>query len=255
MERTRVHRCGARGAALHGTQAPIELHPEMPTGPLNRVADNCAGPAAARLGAAGEVHGRPAPHRSTGTSARRIASRARPDSSDQADANADRSLVHIAFFNRSFYPGHHGDRSAADRSLRGSRPGSRLSRVGGRAARRLPPSTQAARRDRVALGRERCAASRCSARAGRAFDKRRFTGRATNYMTYFASACWPASGSTSPDRGRRAHRSADHRPGGVAGRQAVRRAARDVVPRLFPEVTVLLEDFHSDDDQRRRCSG
>ena len=34
-----------------GHEAEIELHPDMPTGPMNRVADNALGEGAARLGA------------------------------------------------------------------------------------------------------------------------------------------------------------------------------------------------------------
>jgi nucleoside-diphosphate-sugar epimerase len=40
MERTRVIDCAREVLRYTGHDAPIELHPEMPTGPLNRVADN-----------------------------------------------------------------------------------------------------------------------------------------------------------------------------------------------------------------------
>lgn len=40
MERTRVIDAADEVLRYTGHQAPIELHPEMPTGPLNRVADN-----------------------------------------------------------------------------------------------------------------------------------------------------------------------------------------------------------------------
>jgi nucleoside-diphosphate-sugar epimerase len=40
MERTRVIEAVHEVLAYTGHQAEIELHPEMPTGPLNRVADN-----------------------------------------------------------------------------------------------------------------------------------------------------------------------------------------------------------------------
>ena len=40
MERTRVIDAAREVLAYTGHDAPIELHPEMPTGPLNRVADN-----------------------------------------------------------------------------------------------------------------------------------------------------------------------------------------------------------------------
>jgi len=40
MERTRVIECAREVLRYTGHQATIELHPEMPTGPLNRVADN-----------------------------------------------------------------------------------------------------------------------------------------------------------------------------------------------------------------------
>jgi nucleoside-diphosphate-sugar epimerase len=41
MERTRVIDAAREVLRYTGHNAPIELHPEMPTGPLNRVADNC----------------------------------------------------------------------------------------------------------------------------------------------------------------------------------------------------------------------
>ncbi len=40
MERTRVIDAVHAIMRHTGHQAPIELHPEMPTGPMNRVADN-----------------------------------------------------------------------------------------------------------------------------------------------------------------------------------------------------------------------
>jgi UDP-glucose 4-epimerase len=40
MERTRVIDAAREVLRYTGHDAPIELHPEMPTGPLNRVADN-----------------------------------------------------------------------------------------------------------------------------------------------------------------------------------------------------------------------
>jgi nucleoside-diphosphate-sugar epimerase len=40
MERTKVIDCAKEVLRYTGHRAPIELHPEMPTGPLNRVADN-----------------------------------------------------------------------------------------------------------------------------------------------------------------------------------------------------------------------
>ena len=40
MERTKVIECAEEVLRYTGHQAKIELHPEMPTGPLNRVADN-----------------------------------------------------------------------------------------------------------------------------------------------------------------------------------------------------------------------
>lgn len=40
MERTRVIEAVREVLRYSGHEASIELHPEMPTGPLNRVADN-----------------------------------------------------------------------------------------------------------------------------------------------------------------------------------------------------------------------
>lgn len=53
MERTRVIDCAKEVLRYTGHEATIELHPEMPTGPLNRVADNAL--AKRRLGWAPKV--------------------------------------------------------------------------------------------------------------------------------------------------------------------------------------------------------
>jgi colanic acid biosynthesis glycosyl transferase WcaI len=81
--------------------------------------------------------------------------------------------------------------------------------------------------------------------AGTAFDPRRFAGRAANYLTYFVSACLAAL----------RIRDADIVVGmtdppiiGLAARLAARRSRARFVflcEDVFPEVTRLLEDFHS----------
>jgi glycosyltransferase involved in cell wall biosynthesis len=81
--------------------------------------------------------------------------------------------------------------------------------------------------------------------SGTSFDPRRFVGRASNYLSYFASACLAAL------RVRRANvvvAMTDPPIIGLAALFAVRRSAARFVflcEDVFPEVTALLEDFHS----------
>lgn len=80
---------------------------------------------------------------------------------------------------------------------------------------------------------------------GTTFDRRRFAGRALNYLTYFASACAAALRAGRPDV---AVAFSDPPIIGMAALIAARRGGGAFVlvcQDLFPEVTVLLDDFHS----------
>ena len=81
---------------------------------------------------------------------------------------------------------------------------------------------------------------------GTRFDKKRFAGRASNYVTYFASACWAGLRLDRPDV---VVALTDPPIIGLAAWLASKRFGIPLVMSyrdLFPEVTVLLEDFHSD---------
>jgi colanic acid biosynthesis glycosyl transferase WcaI len=82
--------------------------------------------------------------------------------------------------------------------------------------------------------------------AGTKADPRRFVGRATNYMTYFASACLAALRVRDADV---VVAMTDPPIIGLAARLAARRSGAKFVflcEDVFPEVTALLEDFRSD---------
>jgi glycosyltransferase involved in cell wall biosynthesis len=81
---------------------------------------------------------------------------------------------------------------------------------------------------------------------GTRLDKRRFAGRATNYMSYFASACYAGLWLDRPDV---VVALTDPPIIGLAAWMAARRFRAPFVMAfkdLFPEVTSLLPDFHSD---------
>src|SRR5206468_3274357 len=80
---------------------------------------------------------------------------------------------------------------------------------------------------------------------GTRFDKQWFPGRAMNYVSYFLSACWAGLRLDHPDV---VVALTDPPIIGLAGYLAARRARVPLVMSyrdLFPEVTVLLPDFHS----------
>ena len=80
---------------------------------------------------------------------------------------------------------------------------------------------------------------------GTTFNRRRFAGRALNYLTYFASACLSALRVPPPDV---AIALSDPPIVGFAALLASRRSGGRFVlvcQDLFPEVTILLDDFHS----------
>ncbi len=101
MERTRVIDAAREVLRYTGHNAEIELHPEMPTGPLNRVADNSL--ARMLLGWEPKVKFMDGLHQTIDWY---FASKDREAISSNLEREAHRagSTVHVAFFNRSFYP-------------------------------------------------------------------------------------------------------------------------------------------------------
>lgn len=153
--------------------------------------------------------------------------------------------MHIVFFNRSFYP----DGAATGQLLTDlaedlvRQQGWRVTVITGVP---LAPSKPAL----PSLGgwlvqRERYRGVEIRRARGTAFDKRRFAGRAANYLTYFLTACWTGLGIDRPDV---VVAMTDPPIIGLAAWLAARRAGAPFVMAyqdLFPEVTTLLEDFHS----------
>ncbi len=149
--------------------------------------------------------------------------------------------MHVAFFNRSFHP----DETATGQLLTDlcedlvRAHGCRVSVVTGPP---LAPSPGS----QVSFGRSTFRGVEVHRVRGTTFDKSRFTGRATNYMTYFASACWAGLRLDKPDV---VVALTDPPIIGLAAWMAGKRFAAPLVMSyrdLFPEVTVLLNDFHSD---------
>jgi colanic acid biosynthesis glycosyl transferase WcaI len=152
------------------------------------------------------------------------------------------SPVHIALFNRSYYP----DISATGQLLTDlcedlvQHHGCRVSVVTG------PPLLPSGAEPTRAPRRETRHGVEVHRVAGTRLDKSRFTGRATNYMTYFASACVAGLRLDRPDV---VVALTDPPIIGVAAWLASRRFKCPLVMSyrdLFPEVAALLEDFHSD---------
>ncbi|MEQ1895753.1 MAG: glycosyltransferase family 4 protein [Vicinamibacterales bacterium] len=153
--------------------------------------------------------------------------------------------MHIAFFNRSFYP----DTTATGQLLTDlcedlvREHGCRVSVVTG------PPLQSAEGRVPQVHGlvsRETYRGIEIHRVRGTRFDKRRFAGRAANYVSYFLSACWAGQRLPRPDV---VVALTDPPIIGIAAWLAGRRYGAPLVMSyrdLFPEVTVLLEDFHSD---------
>jgi colanic acid biosynthesis glycosyl transferase WcaI len=82
--------------------------------------------------------------------------------------------------------------------------------------------------------------------SGTTFDKRRFIGRAANYVSYFLSASWAGLRLDRPDV---VVALTDPPIIGIGAWAAARKAGAPLVmvfQDLFPEVTALLPDFHSD---------
>lgn len=153
--------------------------------------------------------------------------------------------MHVAFFNRSFYP----DTAATGQLLTDlcedlvRNHGCRVSVVAGVP---LLPSGAAPRVGWRLVGRETYRGVDIFRALGTHFDKMRFAGRASNYITYFVSACWAGLRLDRPDV---VVALTDPPIIGLAALLAARRFRVPLVMSyrdLFPEVTALLPDFHSD---------
>jgi colanic acid biosynthesis glycosyl transferase WcaI len=149
--------------------------------------------------------------------------------------------MHIAFFNRSYYP----DQSATGQLLTDlcedlvRDHGCRVSVVTGPPLLPLPGTT-------APVGRSMRNGVEIHRARGSRYSKDRFIGRATNYMTYFASACYAAVRLDRPDV---VVALTDPPIIGLAAWLAAKRSGAPFVMAfqdLFPEVTALLPDFHSD---------
>src|SRR5262245_9236558 len=153
--------------------------------------------------------------------------------------------MHIAFFNRSFYP----DTTATGQLLTDlcedlvREHGCRVSVVTG------PPllATAAVKKQGWGLFTvDEHKGIKIYRVRGTRFSKDRFAGRATNYMTYFFGACWAGLRLDRPDV---LVALTDPPIVGLAAWMAGKRFRAPLVMSyqdLFPEVTVLLKDFHSD---------
>lgn len=157
--------------------------------------------------------------------------------------------MHVAFFNRSFYP----DTAATGQLLTElceglvAAHGCRVSVVAGVP---LLASNGGGRPVRGLVEHERHRGVDVLRARGTRLSKRRFAGRFTNYVSYFLSACWAGLRLERPDV---VVAQTDPPIIGLAGYLAARRfgvpfvmAYKDV----FPEVARLLEDFQSESVSR-----
>ena len=151
--------------------------------------------------------------------------------------------MHIAFFNRSFYP----DTTATGQLLTDlcedlvRDHGCRVSVVAG-----MPLLPTGEVKARGIVSRERYRGIEILRARGTRFAKERFAGRATNYLTYFLSATYAGFKLDRPDV---VVALTDPPIIGLAAWLAGKRYRAPLVMAfkdLFPEVTVLLQDFHSD---------
>ena len=152
--------------------------------------------------------------------------------------------MHVAFFNRSFYP----DTTATSQLLTDlcedlvREHGCRVSVVAGMP---LLPSTAGAHA-RGVLTRETHHGIEILRARGTRFPKKRIAGRVANYLTYFMSACYAGLRLDRPDI---VVALTDPPIIGLAAWLSGRRFGAPLVMAfkdLFPEVTVLIDDFHSD---------
>jgi len=154
--------------------------------------------------------------------------------------------VHVVFFNRSFYPD-----GAATGQLLTDLAGDLVQQHGWRvtviSGVPLVPSHPALPSlGGWLIGREDYKGVAIRRARGTHFDKRRFAGRAANYLSYFLTACWAGLRVDRPDI---VVAMTDPPIIGLAAWLASKRAGAPLVMAyqdLFPEVTALLEDFHSD---------
>ena len=153
--------------------------------------------------------------------------------------------MHIAFFNRSYYP----DQSATGQLLTDLCEdlvrvhGCRVSVVAGPT---LLPTAGTHADVRGLVAREEHNGVQIFRAAGTRFNKDRFAGRATNYVSYFASATWAGLRLDKPDV---VVALTDPPIIGLAAWLAGKRFGAPLVMAfkdLFPEVAALLKDFHSD---------
>ncbi len=154
------------------------------------------------------------------------------------------TIVHIAFFNRSYYP----DTSATGQLLTDlcedlvELHGCRVSVVAGVPL--LPSGGGVV--GRALISREQHNGVEIHRARGTRLSKRRFIGRACNYVTYFASASIAGLRLDRPDV---VVALTDPPIIGLAAWLSGRRFGAPLVMAfkdLFPEVTVLLKDFQSD---------
>jgi len=153
--------------------------------------------------------------------------------------------MHIVFLNRSYYP----DTAATGQLLTDlceglvRDHGCRVSVIAGMP---LLPAHDHLVSVSGLVGREEHNGVEIFRSRGSRFDKRRFVGRAANYVSYFLTACYAGVKVDRPDV---VVALTDPPIIGLAGWLAARRARAPLVMAyqdLFPEVTVLLKDFHSD---------
>jgi hypothetical protein len=152
--------------------------------------------------------------------------------------------MHVAFFNRSYYP----DQTATGQLLTDlceglvAEHGWRVTVVTGPP---LLPSGPMQPSGRRLVDAQEHGGVRILRASGTRFDKRRFAGRATNYVTYFASASIAGLRLGRPD----VIVALTDPP--IIGLTAWASSVRYRVPLvmafndLFPEVAALLPDFHS----------
>ncbi len=154
--------------------------------------------------------------------------------------------MHVVFFNRSFYP----DGAATGQLLTDlaedlvRQHGWRVTVITGVPL--APSRPRLPSRGGWLVGREDYKGVVIRRARGTRFDKRRFAGRAANYLSYFLTACWAGLQVDRPDV---VVAMTDPPIIGLAAWLASKRAGAPLVMAyqdLFPEVTVLLEDFHSD---------
>jgi glycosyltransferase involved in cell wall biosynthesis len=154
--------------------------------------------------------------------------------------------VHVVFFNRSFYP----DGAATGQLLTDlaedlvRQHGWKVTVITGVPLQPSKPALPS--QGGWFVGREEYRGVAIRRARGSSFDKRRFVGRATNYVSYFLTACWAGLRVERPDV---VVALTDPPIIGLAAWMTAKRAHAPLVMAyqdLFPEVTSLLEDFHSD---------